>query len=156
MFLCECGREFANKSNLNRHKKSCKKLVEPVEPVVEATKIASPISEPDGKISEAQGGITPEMSTTQTFVKEAEEPGEQGVGMVQEFCVDLDKLPPNVELIVNFTLNNGERVFFDRLEPDGDHLWVKIDSWYTGRRMRKIHHSEIISVIMPEPEPVKV
>jgi len=159
MFHCKyCHKEFTNKSNFNRHVKSCMPP-EPSEPSVmaqldsvyynrkpsepsEGVQVAPEPSEPDGKISEAQGDTVQNNEPTDLT---------PDYGGDQPTVIDLDKLPPNSELDVNFSLCSGERVFFDHVdESDGNYVWIKVDSWSTGRRVLKIHVDTIRSAMMPE------
>ena len=141
--ICACGKEFANKSNFNRHMKKCQSL-QPVQPVAFDT-----------------------GSETTVYEKESPEP-EPNTGMTEVFeepTIDITKIPKNTELLVNFSLPENTRVFLDRLDgenPDAahprmgistvEHVWVKIDSLSQGRRMQKIHVSDIRMVMMEEPK----
>ena len=122
MNVCACGKEFANKSSFNRHMKKCQII---------------PIN------------ASPPTDMTEVF----------------EETIDITKIPKNAELLVNFSLPENTRVFLDRLDgenPDAahprmgistvEHVWVKIDNLSQGRRMQKIHASDIRMVIMEEPK----
>jgi hypothetical protein len=128
MNVCACGKEFANKSNFNRHMKKC-----------QAVSIDSVI-DIDSAIATAHAHASPPTDIPDV--------PEYGGGQ----SIEVTKIPKNCELIIAVSLPEHSRVFFDHIdEQDPEMIHVKIDNMTVGRVFTKTHVSNISMVMVEEP-----
>ena len=172
--VCACGKEFTNKSNFNRHTKKCqavsvdsvsfnsvvyeKESVEP-EPNTNMTEVKLPdVVEIDSAIASAHAHAqhdVPSPLLTKNLLKiihnNANNTGLEPVPDDNESPIDIMKVPLNTELCVSFSLPEHSRVYLDRFDDQNpEHVWIKIDNFSIGRRMQKIHVSQIIMAMVEE------
>ena len=151
MNICACGKEFANKSNFNRHVKKCqavsvdsvvyeKESVEP-EPNTNMTEVKLPdVVDIDSAIATAHAHASPPTDMPDV----PEYGGDQSI--------DVTKIPRNCELIISVSLPENSRVFFDHIdEHNPEMIHIKIDNPSIGRTFTMTHVSGISMVMVEEP-----